>query len=312
MDTLRHFQHAQMFRLVAQDLAGMWSLEALADQLSLLADRVIDATLRHTWLDLPQRHLESPRFAVIGYGKLGGKELSYASDLDVIFLYDDPHPDAPEIYSRLVRKMVTWLTSSTPAGILYDIDLRLRPNGSSGLMVSSIQAFENYQNRQAWVWEHQALTRARFITGDQAVGARFDAARSAILATKRDRQALRREVCDMRQRMLETHPADPANVKHARGGLVDIEFMVQYLVLAHAHDIAALLTNSGNIALLKLAAEQGLIPADLAEQARNAYRHFRRLQHAARLNEEQQIEVTPALEADYRNAQALWQVIFPQ
>jgi len=311
MDTLRHFQHAQVFRLVAQDLAGMWSLEALADQLSLLADRVIDATLRHTWLDLPRRHLEQPRFAVIGYGKLGGKELSYASDLDVIFVYDDPDPDAPEIYSRLARKMITWLTSSTAAGILYDIDLRLRPNGSSGLMVSSIQAFESYQDKQAWVWEHQALTRARFIAGSTEVGARFDAARAAILGVARDRTALAREVCDMRLRMLETHPADPGDVKHARGGLVDIEFIVQYLVLVHAHSMPALLANTGTIALLKLASEQGLIPADLADQVRTAYRHFRRLQHAARLNEEQRIEVTAELAADYRNARALWQVIFP-
>jgi len=311
MDTLRHFQHAQAFRLVAQDLAGMWTVEALADELSGLADRVIDATLRHTWRDIPNRHIESPRFAVIGYGKLGGKELSYASDLDVIFLYDDPYQEASEVYSRLARKMVTWLTSTTAAGVLYDIDLRLRPNGSSGLMVSSVQAFENYQHNQAWVWEHQALTRARYIAGDKEVGARFDAARHAILSRERDPEALAREVCDMRARMLETHPAEPGDVKHARGGLVDIEFMVQYLILAHGHDKPSFLANTGTIALLALAAKEGLIPPELADQARNAYRYYRRLQHAARLNEAHRTEVTPELEAHYQHAQALWKVIFP-
>lgn len=245
MDSLRHFQHAQAFRMVAQDLAGMWTVEALSDELSRLADRVIAATVRHAWLDIPNRHLETPRFAVIGYGKLGGKELGYASDLDLIFIYDDPHPDAAELYSRLARKMVTWLTSSTPAGVLYDIDLRLRPNGASGLMVSSVQAFESYQHNHAWTWEHQALTRARYVAGDAQVGSSFDAARHAILTLERNPLQLAQEVRDMRTRMLETHPADPADVKHARGGLVDIEFIVQYLILAYAHRLPALTANSG-------------------------------------------------------------------
>jgi [glutamine synthetase] adenylyltransferase / [glutamine synthetase]-adenylyl-L-tyrosine phosphorylase len=310
MDTLRHFQHAQVFRLVAQDLAGMWTVEALADELSLLADLVLDATMRHAWLDITARHTDTPCFAVIGYGKLGGKELGYASDLDVIFLYDDAHPDAAELYSRLARKMVTWLTSITAAGVLYDIDLRLRPNGSSGLLVSTVQAFESYQNKEAWVWEHQALTRARFVAGDRTVGRQFDRARETILRAARNADDLAAEVLAMRQRMLETHPADPADVKHARGGLVDIEFIVQYLILAHAAALPVLTANTGTIALLAVAAKAGLIPADLAEDARQAYRHFRRVQHAARLNELRRTEITPELEAHYRRAQALWQYLF--
>jgi len=310
MDVLRHFQHAQIFRLVAQDLAGMWTVEALADELSLLADRIIDITLKHAWLDIKGRHTDTPQFSVIGYGKLGGKELGYASDLDLIFIYDDEHPDAAELYSRLARKIVTWFTSSTSAGILYDIDLRLRPNGSSGLMVSSIQSFERYQQKQAWVWEHQALTRARFIAGDHHVAQRFDAARQAILTEQRDREALKTEVRNMRTRMLETHPGDPRNVKHARGGLVDIEFIVQYLILAHACDLPELTANTGTIALLAVAARAGLIPAELAEQARQAYRYYRRLQHAARLNESERTDITPELEQHYSNAQALWIHLF--
>ncbi|MDC7706992.1 bifunctional [glutamate--ammonia ligase]-adenylyl-L-tyrosine phosphorylase/[glutamate--ammonia-ligase] adenylyltransferase [Vogesella indigofera] len=305
MDTLRHFQHAQTFRLVAQDLAGMWTLEALSDELSALADMVLDATLRHAWLDLPKRHCEVPRFSIIGYGKLGGKELGYASDLDVIFLYDDDHPDAAELYSRLARKLTTWLTSVTAAGSLYDIDLRLRPNGTSGLLVSSVDAFRQYQQKDAWLWEHQALTRARFVCGDAAIGQQFEAIRHQVLTQPRDIGPLRDEVLAMRAKMLESHPARDGDVKHARGGIVDVEFITQFLILAHASQHPELTRNSGNIALLGVAANVGLIPAELANQGQSAYRHYRRLQHAARLNDSQTTDDIP--QEDYRHVRALWQ-----
>ena len=310
MDTLRHFQHAQAFRLVAQDIAGMWTVEALSDQLSMLADTVLDATLRHAWRDIPSRHTDTPCFAIIGYGKLGGKELGYASDLDIIFLYDDEHPDATELYSRLARKMSTWLTSATSAGILYDIDLRLRPNGASGLLVSSLQAFRNYQEKQAWVWEHQALTRARYVAGDSTIGNGFETIRHDVLTLPRDQDTLRSEVLGMRQRMLESHPPHEHDVKHARGGIIDIEFIVQYLILAHARQLPAFTGNTGNIALLAVAAEAGLVSHELAEQGRGAYRYYRKLQHAARLNESSKVEVNDTLRQHYRQTQALWLQVF--
>src|SRR5262249_3468289 len=154
--------------------------------------------------------------------------------LDIIFLYDDAHPDAQEQYAKVARRISTWLTSVTSAGVLYDIDLRLRPNGSSGLLVSSLSAFEGYQREHAWVWEHQALTRARCVAGDAALGERFEALRHALLTQPRDQQLLKKEVLDMRARMLETHPAVENDVKNARGGIIDVEFIVQYLILAHA------------------------------------------------------------------------------
>ncbi|QBJ79283.1 bifunctional [glutamate--ammonia ligase]-adenylyl-L-tyrosine phosphorylase/[glutamate--ammonia-ligase] adenylyltransferase [Aquitalea sp. USM4] len=310
MDTLRHFQHAQAFRLVAQDIAGMWTVEALSDQLSMLADTVLDATLRHAWRDIPSRHTDTPCFAIIGYGKLGGKELGYASDLDIIFLYDDEHPDATELYSRLARKMSTWLTSATSAGILYDIDLRLRPNGASGLLVSSLQAFRNYQEKQAWVWEHQALTRARYVAGDSTIGKGFETIRHDVLTLQRDQDTLRSEVLGMRQRMLESHPPHEHDVKHARGGIIDIEFIVQYLILAHARQLPAFTGNTGNIALLAVAAEAGLVSHALAEQGRSAYRYYRKLQHAARLNESSKVEVNDTLRQHYQQTQALWLQVF--
>ncbi len=312
MDTLRHVQHAQQFRLVAQDLAGMWPLEALSDQLSQLADMILDATLRHAWQDVAKRHADTPRFAIIGYGKLGGKELGYVSDLDVIFLYEDEHPDAADGYARLARKLSAWITSATPAGILYDLDLRLRPNGQSGLLVSTVEAFRQYQARDAWLWEHQALTRARFVAGDAAIGDAFEKVRFEVLSQPRDLAALRQEVLTMRARMLETHPAQPDKLKHARGGIIDLEFIVQYLVLAYSHYHPELTGNIGNIALLHLAANAGLIEHDQAEACQAAYRHYRRLQHAQRLNEHNSVEVDDVLRRHYADVQALWEAVFGQ
>src|SRR5262249_49468643 len=160
-----------------QDLAGLLTVERLADHLSALADLVLDVVMRLAWSDLRLKHKEQPAFAVIAYGKLGGKELGYASDLDIIFLYDDADERAPEAYARLAQRMNHWLTTHTSAGVLFDTDLRLRPSGASGLMVSSIEAFERYQEKDAWVWEHQALTRARHCAGDAKVGEKFEAIR---------------------------------------------------------------------------------------------------------------------------------------
>ncbi|GHD55698.1 bifunctional [glutamate--ammonia ligase]-adenylyl-L-tyrosine phosphorylase/[glutamate--ammonia-ligase] adenylyltransferase [Jeongeupia chitinilytica] len=311
MDCLRHFQHTQVFRIVAQDLAGLLPLETVSDHLSALADLLLTVTIAEVWRELPKRHCEVPRFAAIGYGKLGGKELGYGSDLDLVYLYDDPHPDAPENYARLAKKIVTWLTTLTSAGMLYDIDLRLRPNGTSGLLVSSVEAFAEYQRKSAWVWEHQALTRARFVCGEAVIGAAFDAIKNDILRTERDTVALRDEVVKMRERMLETHPAKADDVKHCRGGIVDIEFIVQYLILAHAHRFADLTGNLGNIALLGFAARDGLIDAGLATHAQTAYRELRRLQHASRLNGTRPCPATLATIADSIAAvRELWAGLF--
>ena len=177
------------------------------------------------------------------------------------------------------------MSTLTPAGTLYETDLRLRPDGASGLLVSSVEAFEDYQRRQAWTWEHQALTRARFCCGDRAVGERFDQIREAVLCQPRDLGKLRTDVLQMRRKMLDGHPNPSGlfDLKHDRGGLVDVEFAVQYLVLAHAAAHPEMTANIGNIALLRRAGELGLIPADLGLAAGDAYRELRRRQHALKL-----------------------------
>jgi len=290
MNLVRDEHHAQVFRLLVADLDGRLSVERLADHLSLLADSVLDVVLTHVWQLLPRRTGDAMHFAVIGYGKYGGKELGYVSDLDLVFVYDDPHPEAELAYITLARKLMLWLSTQTSSGTLFDVDLRLRPDGDKGLLVSPFAGLERYQRNEdghgAWVWEHQALTRARFCAGDRALGARFEALRSEVLARSRDSALLTRDVLAMRKRMHDGHPNRSGlfDLKHDDGGMVDIEFIVQFLVLAYAHDHAQLLGNLGNIALLRIAGELGLIDATLAAAAGNAYRAYRRIQHRLRLN----------------------------
>lgn len=312
MDALRELHHAQLFRLLAQDLGGHLSVERLADHLSALADVLVGVTVDAVWRALPNRHRERPAFAVIAYGKLGGKELGYASDLDVIFLYDDHDQDAPPLYAKLAQRFITWMTSHTAAGVLFDIDIALRPDGASGLLVSSFAAFEKYQRQSAWVWEHQALTRARFCAGDASIGARFEALRVDLLRQARDHAALRKEVLAMRQRMHDAHPNRSGlfDLKHDAGGMIDIEFIVQYLVLAHACAHPEMTGDIGNIALLRLAGRIGLIDQGLGDTVADAYRQFRKLQHQIRLRGDDRARVEPASAENSKQAViALWQKV---
>jgi glutamate-ammonia-ligase adenylyltransferase len=296
------------------------TVEQVADDLSALADATLDRTLRWVWPRLRQHHRESPQFAVIAYGKLGGKELGYGSDLDVVFLYDDAdEPDvdrAQEVYGHYVRKLITWLTLRTGAGELFDIDTALRPNGNSGLLVTSIASFERYQvgrgSNTAWTWEHQALTRARFCAGSPALAPRFEAVRRQVLTAPRELPALKREVAEMRARLRAARPVKPGlfDVKHSPGGMVDAEFALQTLVLAHSATHPELLDNKGNIALLQRAEDAGLLPAGIGHAAADAYRELRRAQHGARLDE-RSTQFPPAQLARERDAVlALWHAVF--
>ncbi|WP_317201125.1 bifunctional [glutamate--ammonia ligase]-adenylyl-L-tyrosine phosphorylase/[glutamate--ammonia-ligase] adenylyltransferase [Janthinobacterium sp.] len=314
MDILRETHHAQLFHWLAQDLAGDLTVERLADYLSRLADIIVAATIQAAWQALASRHREVPKFAVIAYGKLGGKELGYVSDLDVIFLFDDEDQDAPGLYAKLAQRFITWMTSHTSAGILFDVDIALRPDGASGMLVSSIQAFERYQANSAWVWEHQALTRARFCAGDAAIGARFEQIREAVLRKERpENGALKQEVMAMRRKMREAHPnrGGQFDLKQDAGGMIDIEFMVQFLVLQHAHRYAQLTANTGNIGLLRLCGELGLIEPALAAKVGDAYRALRKLQHQMRLQGQDLARVeTAQVETHTASVRALWAALF--
>ncbi|TXH72692.1 bifunctional [glutamate--ammonia ligase]-adenylyl-L-tyrosine phosphorylase/[glutamate--ammonia-ligase] adenylyltransferase [Thiobacillus sp.] len=309
MDALRRFKQVQTLHLLAQDVAGRLTLEALSDHLSYLADTLLNETLARCWAGLKTRHRDTPRFAIVGYGKLGGKELGYASDLDLVFLYEDDAPQAQEIYARLAQRINTWLGTLTSTGILYETDLRLRPDGASGLLVSSTGAFRDYQLHHAWVWEHQALTRARFVCGDAAIGASFEALRREVLGAPRDAGKLRDDVLSMREKMHAGHvnDSDLFDLKHDHGGIVDVEFCVQYLVLRDCAKHPELADNVGNIALLQRASAAGLIPATLAQAAADAYRELRSRQHAIKLSGAEYARVPPQALESVRNAvSALW------
>jgi len=316
MDLLREAHHAQIFRLLTQDISGLLPLEKLSDHLSELADIMVDLALKFAWKKVLTRHREEPKFAVISYGKLGGKELGYSSDLDMVFLYEDEDPNAEQVYSRLSTRLNTWLSAQTSAGQLFETDLRLRPNGESGLVVVSLDGFRKYQLESAWVWEHQALTRARFSAGDKAIGDKFEQIRVEILRQPRDLAKLKEDVLSMRQRMVDNHGTKGDDretlfdLKQDPGGLIDVEFIIQYLVLGHAHDHPELCGNLGNIALLRIAASLGLIPADLAESVRDAYREYRRLQHALRLNNRKSVVPRDTVEPQIDTVRRLWRVVF--
>jgi [glutamine synthetase] adenylyltransferase / [glutamine synthetase]-adenylyl-L-tyrosine phosphorylase len=320
LDTLRRAHHAEVFRTLVRDVEGHITVEQVADDLSALADATLAMVIRWAWKHFKAAHRAEPHLAVIAYGKLGGKELGYGSDLDVVFLFDDtdePDPDkAAEVYGAFVRKLIGWLTLRTAAGELFDIDTALRPNGNSGMLVTSVASFAKYQtgrgSNTAWTWEHQALTRARWCAGFAPIEARFDSVRCDVLCAPRDAAALRAEVKAMRDKVREAHPVkgDRFDVKHSAGGMMDVEFAVQYLVLTFGATQRGLLADVGNIALLQRAEAAGLLPAGVGSAAADAYRDLRRAQHRARLDEKP-TQVDPQALAPQRDAVlALWRAVF--
>ncbi|MDM0115297.1 bifunctional [glutamate--ammonia ligase]-adenylyl-L-tyrosine phosphorylase/[glutamate--ammonia-ligase] adenylyltransferase [Variovorax sp. J22R133] len=316
LNILRRAHHAEVFRTLARDVEGRITVEEVADDLSALADAVLRTTARWSWRHLRSRHREEPQFAIIGYGKLGGKELGYGSDLDIVFVYDDDDERAGDVYAAFVRKLINWLTVKTREGDLFEIDTALRPNGNSGMLTTTFESYEKYQlgrgSNTAWTWEHQAMTRARFVLGDAALGQRFDRVREATITSIRDLDALKTEIVAMREKVRAAHPVKPDrfDVKHSPGGMVDAEFAVQYLVLSASARFPSLIANVGNIALLQRAEQAGLLPSGVGQQAGAAYRELRRAQHKARLNEEPTQVPMTSLVHEREAMLALWKAVF--
>lgn len=313
MDVMRHFKHAYIFRFAVQDINGELQLETISDYLSALADLILSVALEIIWPNVRGRHLDVPKFAVIGYGKLGGKELGYASDLDIIFLYDDESPEASEVYARFAQRINNWFNSLTSAGLLYETDLQLRPDGNSGLLVSRVDAFRDYQLNKAWIWEHQALTRARFVAGDRAIAQTFDDIRVEVMTQARDATILKAEVLGMREKMRKAQHTHEGmfDLKHGVGGIIDVEFLVQYLVLLHAPTHPELTVNIGNIGLLKCMSTLNIIDAALAESVANAYRTYRHMQHMLKLQGATQLNIkAESIAKEISQVNALWQQVF--
>ncbi len=316
LNLLRRAHHAEVFRTLARDVEGVLSVEQVADDLSALAQSVLRVTTRWCWSRLKNRHRDDPRLAIIAYGKLGGLELGYGSDLDIVFVYEDDDENSAEVYATFVRKLINWLTVKTGEGDLYEIDTALRPNGNSGLLVTSFEAYSAYQQRRgsntAWTWEHQAMTRARFLLGDERLRERFDAVRRAVVTAPRNPDDLRAEIVAMRDKVRAAHPvkAGRFDVKHSPGGMVDVEFAVQFLVLSQAAQHEDLVANRGNIGLLQRAQDAGLLPDGVGTAAARAYRELRRVQHHARLNEAPTQLPASELTAERDAVLALWQAVF--
>jgi len=303
MDALRYFQQAAVLRVAAAEIAGAISLMVVSDRLTDIAEVCLARVLDFAWRDLTARHGE-PRgsdegaapFAIIAYGKLGGIELGYGSDLDLVFIHGAAGDggrtrgrqdgrgvlDTSTFFARLGQRIIHWLATYTPAGRLYEVDPRLRPSGSAGLLVTGFGAFAAYQRDEAWTWEHQALVRARAVAGDAGLGARFAALRREILLGPRDPDTLKREVREMRLRMqreLGGKPGEGFDVKQDPGGIADIEFLVQYGVLRWADRLGTTLRFTDNVRLLQGFAANGLLAAQDVTLLGDAYRAFRARVH---------------------------------
>jgi glutamate-ammonia-ligase adenylyltransferase len=313
MEALRYFKASHVLRVAASELVGRLPLMQVSDNLTWIAEVILEQVLAVAWADLSNKYGEPRRdstgygFAIFGYGKLGGIELGYGSDLDLVFVSDGADQgvtdgersiDNTVFYTRLGQRIIHILETRTNLGQLYEIDMRLRPSGNSGMLVSTLQGFSQYQRESAWTWEHQALVRARFVAGDAGVAQQVEDVRAEILCRPRDLATLAAEVQQMRDRMREhLLPAGPAyegqfDLKQGEGGIVDIEFMVQYAVLAWSHRLPGLARWSDNVRILETLGREGLFEQQKCEALTGAYIAYRSAAH--QLSLQQQPGIVPA------------------
>ena len=312
MDVLRHFKMSHVLRVTAAQVSCTLPLMKESDYLTWIAEVLLEQVVAIAWHNLTERHgypqnndgqLCDPGFIIIGYGKLGGIELGPGSDLDLVFVHDGAinketngsRPiDSTTFYTRLGQRIIHILQTPTSSGTLYETDMRLRPSGSSGLLVSSFAAFEKYQQEEAWTWEHQALVRARVVAGDTILADKFEQLRCKVLVTKRDSRPLRQEIKDMRIKMREHLGSQSGNkddnqqfdLKHDEGGIVDIEFLMQYAVLNYACDYPTLIKWTDNIRISEELEKEGLLNSDDAYWLRESYKTFRLAVHQSALQNE--------------------------
>jgi len=332
MEVLRYFRRAHALRIAACEVEGALPLMKVSDNLTWLAEVIVEQVLNMAWQWMTERHGrpgvgsngQEPGLLVIGYGKMGGIELGHGSDLDLVFLHNaesskysdgERSLDNNSYFARLCQRMIHILSTRTLGGDLYEIDTRLRPNGNSGLLVTSLVAFEKYQRENAWTWEHQALVRARAVAGDTRLTAGFDQIRHQILTVERSGETLVKDVIEMRQKM-RSHlgskgSSDDFHLKQDAGGIVDIEFIVQYLVLKHAAGFPVLTTYSDNMRLLETIADCGLLSGSLVDALKEAYIFYRSLGHRLNLKGLSNL-VAPGEVAPHRETViAAWQQVFP-
>lgn len=334
LEALRVFKHAQVLHVAASDIAGARTLMKVSDYLTFIAEVVLERVLAMAWRHLIRKHgrpqrrdgsrvdRHAPEFLIVGYGKLGGIELGYGSDLDLVFIHDGALQGSTDgkraidnavFFTRLGQRIIHLLTAITPSGTLYEVDMRLRPSGNSGLLVTGLDAFAEYQRHEAWTWEHQALVRARVVAGSEALAERFAAIRGEVLGRRRDPETLRDEVVRMRHKMREhlgssagDREAGHFDLKQDAGGMIDIEFLCQYAVLAMSHDEPALLAWSDNMRLLETLEETGRLEPEDARRLREAYLAYRDTNHRRALAKEEGPVAEVEFHAHREAVKALW------
>ncbi len=339
MEALRHFKLAHRLRVAASEITGTLPLMKVSDYLTWLAEAILQEVLTLAWRHTVARHgqpqrsdgtLCDPAFVIVGYGKVGGIELGHGSDLDLVFIHDgDPAAetngakpiDTAQFFTRLGQRIIHLLTTQTTSGQLYEVDMRLRPSGASGLLVSSLGAFERYQSQEAWTWEHQALVRARVLVGCPQLTADFERVRAGVLGRERDLEALRREVSEMRAKMRDnlgtrvTHAgtaeqafdaAAEFNLKQDAGGIVDIEFMVQYAALAWSHQHPELLRYTDNIRILDGLEQAGLMTGDEVRLLQDAYKAYRAAAHRQSLQKQPGVVSGDQFHDERRAVMRIW------
>ncbi|MDH1264147.1 bifunctional [glutamate--ammonia ligase]-adenylyl-L-tyrosine phosphorylase/[glutamate--ammonia-ligase] adenylyltransferase [Pseudomonas sp. GD03944] len=339
MEALRHFKLAHSLRVAASEIAGTLPLMKVSDYLTWLAEAILDQVLALAWRHTVARHGTprrpdgtacDPDFIIVGYGKVGGLEFGHGSDLDLVFIHDgDPQAetdgaksiDGAQFFTRLGQRIIHLLTTQTNSGQLYEVDMRLRPSGASGLLVSSLGAFQRYQENEAWTWEHQALVRARVLVGCPRVGKAFEAVRAAVLERQRDLDGLRTEVSEMRAKMRSSlgtaitaagtaanafEAASPFDLKQDAGGIVDIEFMVQYAALAWSHQYPELHAFTDNIRILEGLERTGLLNGDDARLLREVYKAYRSAAHRQALQKQPGVVSGDQFHDERRSVLRIW------
>ncbi len=332
MDVLRHFAQSNRLHVAAADVVDAMPLMVVSDHLTDIAEVTINTVLSLAWQQLTARYglptccvssaIGQPGFAIIAYGKLGGIELGYGSDLDLVFLHDNRDQEGltsgPKsinnavFFVRFGQRIIHMLNTRTHSGVLYEVDMRLRPSGTSGLLVSSMTHFIDYQRTQAWTWEHQALVRARVVGGDPSIAARFADIRNDVLSRERDPELLGREVRDMRERMrteLGSRNKHEFNIKQDTGGIADIEFIVQYAVLRWAHSYPQLLTWTDNIRLLETLEQIGVLSVQDAQQLCDAYRKYRAEIHRLTLQDRDAVVTEDCFQSTREAVRRIWRTI---
>lgn len=331
MESLRYFRSAHALRVAASEVTGALALMKVSDYLTYIAEVILEHVLVLAWEQMVARHgfpvraeggeAREPELTIVGYGKLGGIELGHGSDLDLVFIHDawsggatggEKSVDNITFYTRLGQRIIHILNTQTVSGKLYEVDMRLRPSGNSGMLVASMDAFEKYQRSEAWTWEHQALVRARPVAGSEALAERFAEVRAELLQQSRDPAKLRKDVVEMREKM-RTHlgsgtDSGKFHLKQDAGGIVDIEFMVQYAVLAWAHKAPALTRYTDNIRILETLQQETLLPADGVLQLIEAYKAYRSTGHRLALQHQQAIlQGTQEFAAERKQVSEWWQ-----